>query len=68
LIAAGDALLVQTGASGDLVIVAVVPAGYRELRRVRVFEENGHTFTPPVLANGRIYCRSYEGEIVCRAP
>jgi outer membrane protein assembly factor BamB len=68
LIAAGDALLVQTGASGDLVIVTADPAGYRELRRVRVFEENGHTFTPPVLANGRIYCRSYEGEVVCLVP
>ena len=23
------------------------------------------TFTAPVLANGRLYCRSYAGEVVC---
>jgi outer membrane protein assembly factor BamB len=65
LIASDGALLIQTGASGELVIAAADPAGYRELRRTRVFEKEGETFTAPVLAHGRIYCRSYAGEVVC---
>lgn len=65
LIAADGHLLIQTGASGELVVVAADPAGYRELRRATVFENEPETYTAPVLANGRIYCRSYAGEIVC---
>jgi outer membrane protein assembly factor BamB len=65
LIAADGALLIQTGASGELVIAAADPAGYRELRRARVFQDDPETFTAPVLAQGRIYCRSYAGEVVC---
>ncbi len=65
LIAVGDKLVIQTGAAGDLVLAAASSDGYRELQRLRVFEGDGHTFTPPVLANGRVYCRSYNGEVVC---
>jgi outer membrane protein assembly factor BamB len=65
LMAADGMLLIQTGASGELVIVQADPASYRELRRFQVFEGPGETYTVPVLANGRIYCRNYEGELVC---
>jgi outer membrane protein assembly factor BamB len=65
LIAAGDLLLIQTGASGELVAAAADPAGYRELRRTRTFDTAAQTFTAPVLASGRIYCRSYAGELAC---
>jgi outer membrane protein assembly factor BamB len=65
LMAAGEKLLIQTGASGKLVIAAADPAGYRELRQATVFAGDPDTFTVPVLANGRIYCRSYAGEVVC---
>jgi outer membrane protein assembly factor BamB len=65
LIAADGKLLIQTGASGDLAVAAADPAGYRELRRARVFEKEPETFTAPVLAQRRIYCRSYAGEVVC---
>jgi outer membrane protein assembly factor BamB len=65
LMAAGGELLLQTGASGEIVVAAAVPSGYRELRRAKVFAEEAATFTAPVLANGRIYSRSYAGEIVC---
>jgi outer membrane protein assembly factor BamB len=30
-----------------------------------VFQGKPETFTPPVAANGHIYCRSYLGEVVC---
>lgn len=65
LIAAGDVLLVQTGDSGEMVAVAAEPDGYRELRRAKVSSGDPATFTAPVIAGGRIWCRSYEGEVVC---
>ena len=65
LTAADGKLIIQTGASGKLVIAAADPAGYRELRQAKVFDGAPETFTVPVLANGRVYCRSYAGELVC---
>jgi hypothetical protein len=65
LIAADGHLLIQTGASGQLVVAAADPAGYRELRRTTVFYDAAETYTAPVLANSRIYCRSYAGDVVC---
>jgi outer membrane protein assembly factor BamB len=65
LVAAGDALLVQTSDAGELVVVRAKPEKYDELRRARVFPEGTKTFTAPVVANGRVYCRSYEGAVVC---
>ncbi len=59
-------MLVSLGRhAGQLVIVAADAAGYRELRRTKLFKDNPETYTVPVLANGRIYCRSYAGEVVC---
>lgn len=63
--AADSQLLIQTGASGKLVVVAADPAGYRELRQTTVFDDKPETYSAPVLANGRIYCRSYAGEVAC---
>lgn len=65
LIAADGLLLIQTGASGKLVIVAADAAGFRELRQIKVFGDEPETYTSPVLSNARIYCRSYAGEVVC---
>jgi outer membrane protein assembly factor BamB len=65
LMAADGELLVQTGASGDLVIVAADATSYRELGRMQVFESAPTTFTAAVLSGGRIYCRSYAGEVLC---
>jgi outer membrane protein assembly factor BamB len=65
LIVADGQLIIQTGASGKLVIAAADPAGYRELRQTTVFDDQPETYTTPVLANGRIFCRSYAGDVVC---
>jgi outer membrane protein assembly factor BamB len=46
-----------------LVVAEATPEAYRELARTRVF--GGHTWTAPVLANGRIYCRNDAGEVAC---
>lgn len=67
LIAADGRLVVQSGKSGHLTVADAVPAGYREVRRMEVFSEAAVTFTAPALAHGRLYCRSYAGEVVCLA-
>ena len=63
LIAADGKLIVLT-AKGDLVIVPASPNGYQELARAKVISE-GKCWSAPVLANGRIYCRSNQGKLVC---
>jgi outer membrane protein assembly factor BamB len=65
LIAADGKLVIQSGKSGMLTIAEASPSAYRELRKMKVFAESRETFTAPVLANGRLYCRSYAGEVVC---
>lgn len=65
LIAADGKLLIQTGSSGKLVVVAADKEQYRELRQMTIFTDKPETFTAPAIANGRIYSRSYAGEIVC---
>ena len=65
LIAADGKLIVQASSSGELIVVEATAAGYTELRRLQPFTGNGETFTAPALAHGRLYCRSYAGEVVC---
>jgi outer membrane protein assembly factor BamB len=65
LIAADGKLIIQGSSGGKLAVVEATPEGYRELRSAKVFAGKPHTFTAPVLANGRVYCRSYAGEVVC---
>lgn len=62
LIAADGKLIVLTE-RGELLIVAATPDRYTELARARVMR--GTCWTHPVLANGLLYCRSHEGELVC---
>ncbi len=65
--AAGGRLLLL-GLDGTLRIAEASPEAYRELasadvlagaKRPRLFA------TPPVLLDGRIYCRNYAGDLVC---
>jgi outer membrane protein assembly factor BamB len=65
LIAADGMLLIQTGASGKLIVAAADSQQYRELRSIKVFEGKPETYKAPTIANGRIFCRSYAGEVVC---
>jgi len=58
-------LLVQNSRDGTLTIVAAEPNGYRALHCANLFNSAPGTFTAPVLANGKIYLRSYSGEIIC---
>ena len=57
--------LILMSERGELIIAEASPQKYTELSRARVFED-GHSWSTPVLSAGRIYCRSSEGELVCR--
>jgi outer membrane protein assembly factor BamB len=60
---AADGKLICLTDRGELVLIAATAERYNELTRAQVL--NGSCWTHPVLANGRIYCRSHEGDIVC---
>ena len=62
LMLAGDKLILQSE-GGDLVIAPAVPESFQEIARAKVFEDR--CWVVPVLANGRIYCKSNKGELVC---
>jgi outer membrane protein assembly factor BamB len=62
LIAAGKHLMALDEA-GNLHLVAATPEAYRELAHARVMD--GPCWTAPVLANGLLYCRNIDGNLVC---
>ncbi|MFC1671665.1 PQQ-binding-like beta-propeller repeat protein [Planctomycetota bacterium] len=62
--AAGDNLIVLTE-KGVLIVVEADPSGYKEIAVGKALKPKGKCWTAPVLANGRIYCRSSSGQLVC---
>jgi outer membrane protein assembly factor BamB len=62
LIASDNKLILLTE-RGELVVVQADPGRYSELARAKILD--GTCWTHPVLANGRIYARSHEGDLVC---
>lgn len=58
-----DAILILYGERGRLGLAEASPAGFRELASAQVLGGN-NTWAAPVLANGRIYCRS-QADLVC---
>jgi outer membrane protein assembly factor BamB len=63
LMLADGKLIILSERGVDLAVAEAAPKAYAEIARARVL--GGHTWTAPVLANGRIYCRNDAGEIVC---
>jgi outer membrane protein assembly factor BamB len=59
---AGGRLLALSD-KGRLMIARASPAGYTELAAAQILE--GKCWTVPVLADGRIYARNADGELVC---
>lgn len=57
----GDKILALTE-KGDLVVVAAVPTGHKELKRFKAV--TGKCWSTPAISNGRIYVRSTK-EAVC---
>lgn len=62
LMAADGKLLVLTE-EGELLVGKASPDGFKPTGRAKVL--NDKCWTMPVLANGRIYCRSAKGDLVC---
>ena len=58
-----DGKLICLSDRGELFFVKASSSGYSELRRGKAV--SGQVWTPPVLANGKVYCRSHEGDLAC---
>lgn len=63
-LSAADGRLLILSSKGDLIIADATPEEFRERFRTKVLAE-GSYWTPPVLSDGRIYCRNSLGEMVC---
>ncbi len=62
LMIAGGKLVILSE-RGKLVIADAAPSGFKELAAAQVL--SGKCWTVPVLANGRIYARNANGDMVC---
>ncbi len=62
-IVAADGKLIVMGSKGELFVLAATPAEPKILARAQVL--TGKCWTAPVLANGFIYCRNSQGDLVC---
>jgi outer membrane protein assembly factor BamB len=58
-----DGKLIILSAKGELIVAEASPAAFKAMARAQVL--GGKCWTPPVLANGRIYCRNSKGDLVC---
>jgi len=65
LVLTGDNKLLVLTETGDLLVAEAAPSGYRELSRKKVLGDR--CWVQPVLANGAIYCRNNQGELVALA-
>ncbi len=64
LMAAGGRLIAIDKA-GVLTIAAADPGGFKKIAAGKVLTPKHKKWTMPVLANGRIYCRNSNGDLVC---
>lgn len=63
MVAAGT--IIGMSAKGECVLVTASPDACQILGRKKLFEKKDTCWTQPVLANGRIYCRSHKGDLAC---
>ena len=60
---AADGKLIVLGARGMLAVGKASPAGWKPKAQAQVL--GGLCWTPPVLANGNLYCRNSRGDLLC---
>jgi outer membrane protein assembly factor BamB len=60
---AADGKLIVLSDRGELMVGPASPKGFTPTARAQVLE--GTCWITPVLANGRIYCRNSDGDVVC---
>ncbi len=58
-----DGKLIVLSAQGELMVLPASTVGFQPTARAQVL--GGTSWTSPVLANGRIYCRNSRGDVVC---
>jgi outer membrane protein assembly factor BamB len=58
-----DGKLIVLSDRGELIVAEATSAGFKPLARAQVLGDK--CWTPPVLANGRIYCRNASGTLIC---
>ena len=58
-----DGKLIILSEHGELVIAEASSEGFKALARGQAVR--GHCWTTPILANGRIYCRTDRGDVAC---
>ena len=61
IVADGVCLILKT--TGELVLADVTGKAYKELARTQAL--TGKCWTMPALADGRVYCRNADGDVVC---
>jgi outer membrane protein assembly factor BamB len=64
MILTGGGKLLMLLTTGELVAAAASPKAYEELARARV-QPAEECPVPPALANGRLFCRTGKGRVVC---
>ena len=65
---AADNKLIILEENGTLYIAEATPTAYQEISSCDVLEGERKFrmfWTPPVLCNGRIYCRNHAGDLIC---
>ncbi len=60
-----DGKIIAIDKSGTLRIAAADPSGYKEIAKATILHSNAKNWTPPILANGAIYCRNSDGDLAC---
>jgi outer membrane protein assembly factor BamB len=60
---AADGKLIVLSDRGELLVAPATPKAFTPSARAAVLDDK--CWTTPVLANGRIYCRSASGDLVC---
>ncbi|MFT5051241.1 MAG: outer membrane protein assembly factor BamB [Chlamydiales bacterium] len=63
-----DGRLLIVSSKGELIVAEASPEEYTEISKAEVFEAKDKVvyWTTPVLVDGRVYCRSSMGDLVCR--
>jgi outer membrane protein assembly factor BamB len=56
-----DGRLIVLSDQGELMVAPAVPEGFNPTARAKILD--GKSWTVPVLANGRIYCRNSKGDV-----
>ncbi len=60
---AADGTLIVLSAKGELILLPATSEGFKPTLRMQAL--GGKCWTAPVLANGKIYCRNADGDLVC---